>query len=217
MTRQPHSPSRFRRAAFAAGGVLAIGGLVALAGAVGGLSSQPAPKKPNFEDTHLDKTPPRKMTGLVLKKDGWDYNCMECHALMPAKWHYDHPIYQHADIKLEHGNNRFCLNCHHPTNRNVFVDYDGSEIPQNKVDQLCGKCHGTIHREWEAGVHGRQNGHWNKELGPATKLVCIQCHDPHSPAFKPMKPLAPLRYPPRAHNSINSDHSGPHAETGAHE
>ena len=151
-------------------------------------------------DSHLDKTPPRATKGLDLVKLGWTYNCMECHKLFPAKWHYDRPMNEHQDIKLDHGNNRFCLNCHNPTNRNAFVDYDGGEIAQADVVMLCAKCHGTTYRDWKAGVHGRQNGYWNTNLGEKTKLRCIQCHDPHSPKFKPMEPLAPLRYPPRAAN-----------------
>lgn len=153
------------------------------------------------EDAHLDKTPPRATRGLDLVKLGWTYNCMECHKLLPARWHYDRPMVEHQDIRLEHGNNRFCLNCHHPTNRNAFVDYDGSQIPQGEVVRLCAKCHGTIYRDWLAGVHGRRNGYWDTRRGPQTQLRCIQCHDPHRPAFAPMKPMPPLRYPPRAAGS----------------
>jgi len=149
-------------------------------------------------DTHLDKTPPRRTVGLDLVRNGWTYNCMECHKLIPARWHYDRPMNEHKDIKLEHGNNRFCLNCHHATNRNAFVDYDGAEIAQADVVLLCAKCHGTIFRDWQAGAHGRQNGYWKADLGPKTKLRCIQCHDPHHPKFQDMKPLPPLTYPPRA-------------------
>lgn len=152
-------------------------------------------------DTHLDKTPPRATKGLDLVKSGWAYNCMECHKLFPARWHYDdRPFNEHKDIQLDHGNNRFCLNCHHATNRNAFADYDGTEIAQGDVVKLCAKCHGTTYRDWQAGVHGRQNGFWNADLGDKTKLRCIQCHDPHSPKFKEMKPLAPLKYPARAAN-----------------
>jgi hypothetical protein len=149
-------------------------------------------------DTHLDKTPPRQTKGLDLVRMGWTYNCMECHKLLPARWHYDRPMAEHRDLKLEHGNNRFCLNCHHPTNRNAFVDYDGSEIAQAEVVQLCAKCHGPIYRDWQAGVHGRSNGYWDARQGSKTKLRCIQCHDPHQPKFKPMPPLPPLTYPRRA-------------------
>lgn len=152
-------------------------------------------------DTHLDKAPPRATKGLDLVKSGWTYNCMECHKLFPARWHYnDRPFNEHKEIWLDHGNNRFCLNCHHPTNRNAFVDYDGAEIAQADVVMLCAKCHGTIYRDWQAGVHGRENGFWKTDAGEKTKLRCIQCHDPHSPKFKPMKPLPPLKYPARAAN-----------------
>lgn len=161
-------------------------------------AQQPAVGLP--ADTHLDKTPPRETKGLDLVKAGWTYNCMECHKLLTARWHYDdqRPLVEHKDIKLNHGNNRFCLNCHHPKNRNAFVDYDGSEIAEKDVVLLCAKCHGTTYRDWQAGVHGRQNGHWNASQGEKTKLRCIQCHDPHSPKFKEMKPLPPLTYPARA-------------------
>jgi hypothetical protein len=151
-------------------------------------------------DIHLDKAPPRQTVGLDLIRNGWTYNCMECHTLIAAKWQYDRPVNEHRDIKLEHGNNRFCLNCHHATDRNVFADYDGSPIAQADVVQLCAKCHGPTYRDWQAGVHGRQNGFWQAERGPKTKLRCIQCHDPHRPKRSDMKPLAPLRYPSRAAN-----------------
>lgn len=151
-------------------------------------------------DQHLDRTPPRLTKGLDLVKLGWSYNCMECHKLLQARWHYDRPMVEHQNLKLEHGENRFCLNCHHPTNRNAFVDYDGSEIREADVFLLCAKCHGTTYRDWKAGVHGRRNGFWNTSLGPQTRLRCIECHDPHSPKFAPLQPLAPLRYPDRAPN-----------------
>lgn len=149
-------------------------------------------------DAHLDKAAPRETKGLDLVKLGWTYNCMECHKLLPSRWHYDRSMVEHQNITLDHGNNRFCLNCHHPTNRNAFVDYDGSEIAQEDVVLLCAKCHGPTYRDWLAGVHGRQNGHWDTSKGEKTKLRCIQCHDPHQPQFQSMKPLPPLRYPPRA-------------------
>jgi hypothetical protein len=118
--------------------------------------------------------------------------------MLTAKWHYDRPMVEHERIKLDHGNNRFCLNCHHPTNRNAFVDYDGAEIREADVVLLCAKCHGPTYRDWKAGAHGRRNGYWNTSIGPQTRLRCIECHDPHQPAFKQMKPLPPPRYPARA-------------------
>lgn len=162
-------------------------------------------------DTHLDRSPPRTSRGLDLVKMGWSYNCMECHKMLGAKWQTNRAMVEHQDIKLAHGSNRFCLNCHHATNRNAFVDYDGSEISQQNSVVLCAKCHGPTYRDWDAGVHGRRNGYWIKSKGPQTRLQCIQCHDPHQPSFAAMKPLPALRYPARAanghsHARTNSDH-----------
>ncbi|MBL9172144.1 MAG: hypothetical protein JNL10_01295 [Verrucomicrobiales bacterium] len=163
--------------------------------------AKPIPQQPPTgvaEDRHLDKNPPRETRGLDLVRLGWSYNCMECHRLFPARWHYDRPMNEHQDIRLEHGNNRFCLNCHHPTDRNAFVDYDGSAIAEADVVLLCAKCHGPTYRDWKAGVHGRRNGFWDRQKGTQTQLRCIQCHDPHHPKFQPMPPLPPPTYPPRA-------------------
>jgi len=148
----------------------------------------PPPQPPTGvpEDTYLDKDPPRQTVGLNLVKMGWTYDCMECHRSLDPKWHYDHPMVEHESIHLNHGNNRFCLNCHHPTNRNAFVDYDGSEIPEADVVLLCAKCHGPTYRDWRAGAHGRRNGYWNTASGPQTRLKCIQCHNPqHAPGQEP--------------------------------
>jgi formate-dependent nitrite reductase cytochrome c552 subunit len=122
---------------------------------------------------------------------------------------------EHQHIRLEHGDNRFCLNCHNPTNRNAFVDYDGAEIAEADVALVCAKCHGPTYRDWKAGAHGRRNGFWGTRQGPQTRLQCIQCHDPHRPRFQPMKPLAPLKYPargadaPREIRSPKSERAGP--------
>jgi hypothetical protein len=151
-------------------------------------------------DSYLDRTPPRQIHGLRLVKApmNWAYDCTECHKLLPAKWHYDRPLSEHQHIQLEHGENRFCLNCHHAANRSAFADYDGAEIAEGDVVLLCAKCHGPTYRDWQAGAHGRRNGYWDLRQGTQTRLRCIECHDPHRPKFQAMKPLAPLLYPARA-------------------
>ena len=212
---KPLNPTVSHPAAAATNLNVAAGSLPPLPVVARPAARQPLPGLPT--DTHLDKTPPRNTVGLDLLRNGWTYNCMECHKLFPARWHYDRPLNEHKDIKLDHGNNRFCLNCHNPTNRTAFVDYDGAEIPEADVVLLCAKCHGPTYRDWKAGVHGRQNGYWNTSMGPKTKLRCIQCHDPHSPKFQPVKPLAPLRYPTRAANSQQSDASAPNHAHTSHE
>jgi hypothetical protein len=177
--------------------------------------AHPAPTRPSVgspDDKHLDKTPPRHTTGLDLVKLGWTYNCMDCHKLLQARWHYDRPMVEHESIKLNHGNSRFCLNCHHPTNRNAFVDYDGAEIREADVVLLCAKCHGPIYRDWQAGVHGRRNGYWNTSQGTQTRLRCIECHDPHQPAFKVLKPLPAPGYPSRAPHPPAPGHQASHVQ-----
>lgn len=159
-------------------------------------------------DKHLDKTPPRLVMGMDLRRLGWRYDCMECHQHVDAKRFDREEIkVEHERIQLDHGNNRYCLNCHHPDNRNSFVDYDGSEIPESQVTMLCAKCHGPKYRDWEAGVHGRQNGYWDLTKGTRSKLRCIQCHDPHAPAFPEITPMAAPWYPKRAAGS-KSAHQG---------
>lgn len=162
----------------------------------------------DIANPNLDIAPVRETSGLNLARGTWKYNCMECHRFLKARWHYTKPMAEHRDLELKHGNNRFCLNCHHPDNRNAFVDYDGSEIEQSNVVGLCAKCHGPQERDWRAGVHGRSNGFWNTAEGEKERLSCIQCHDPHDPAFKPMQPLAPPTYPARAPGGpVKHDHS----------
>lgn len=164
------------------------------------------------QDHYLDKSPVRKTKGLDLVKEQWTYDCMSCHRLLEAKWHYDRKLVEHESIVLNHGNNRFCLNCHHAKNRNAFVDYDGAEIAEEDVVSLCAKCHGPTYQDWKAGAHGRTNGFWDKSKGPQTKLRCIQCHDPHTPKFPKMDAFAAPTYPKRAagahdkHESTGEDH-----------
>ena len=136
---------------------------------------------------------------------------MEGHDILDhSRWERDELQVEHENIKLNHGNNRYCLNCHHEKNRKAFVDYDGSEIAEQDVVLLCAKCHGPKYRDWKAGVHGRQNGYWDESKGEQTRLRCIQCHDPHEPVYQSMKPLPPLTYPDRAPHSKHGSEEGGH-------
>ena len=116
------------------------------------------------------------------------YRCSECHALMRSPPETDRPLTQHRHIKLNHGINDRCFNCHHRENRNAFAGYGGDPIPYDEPHLLCAKCHGPVYRDWTHGVHGRTNGYWNARLGPVERKKCIECHDPHAPAFQPMAP-----------------------------
>jgi len=119
------------------------------------------------------------------------YRCSECHSLIPSPVETDRPLTQHLQIRLEHGINRRCFNCHHRTQRDAFVDDRGEPIPYDQPQILCSRCHGPVYRDWTHGVHGRTNGTWDAAAGPAQRLRCIECHDPHSPAFQPLPPAPP--------------------------
>lgn len=99
----------------------------------------------------------------------------------------------HGDIALKHGaDNRWCLDCHDPLDRDRLRLASGERIGFEVSYQLCGQCHGDKFRDWRVGVHGKRTGSWN---GPKQYLLCVHCHDPHSPRFKPVKPMAPPARP----------------------
>jgi hypothetical protein len=117
---------------------------------------------------------------------------------------------KHAEVALEHGMNTNCFNCHHPTNRDAFVDEFGREIPWDQPQLMCGKCHGLVYRDWQHGAHGRVNGYWDQTAGAQTRVKCIACHRPHHPPFPPMEP-APgpntLRTGPEDHGVHAKEHN----------
>jgi len=139
---------------------------------------------------------------------GYTYQCMDCHRIIPSPAETFRKLTQHTEIRLNHGINTRCFNCHHPTHRNAFVDDFGAEIPWNQPQLLCAKCHGPVYRDWQAGSHGRINGYWDPARGPQTKLRCIECHDPHHPPFQPLPP-APGPHTLRMGAPSPAQHAGP--------
>lgn len=126
---------------------------------------------------------------LRLRRSGFQYKCSECHRLFESPLKQEPRVAEHTDLILTHGRNDYCFNCHHKANRDVYTDYDGSEIPASEPARLCAKCHGTTYRDWLVGVHGRITGSWKSTQREGTRILCIQCHDPHSPKFPALKPL----------------------------
>jgi hypothetical protein len=123
--------------------------------------------------------------------------CRACHGKekdFPVNFKRRESLLIHRNIKLNHGGVRvWCLDCHHPDNRNYLLPLsDGKLIPFEQSYLLCGKCHGTKFRDWRLGIHGKRTGSWN---GPKSYYLCVNCHDPHSPKFKPIEPLAPPNKP----------------------
>ena len=141
---------------------------------------------------------------LVFPKEHSDLiiamrNCATCHTGEPTpelKFGADGSVIMpqaHQDLlAMAHGrNNRNdnCFNCHNSAKLNEFVTREGTKLTFAQAPLLCASCHGPTYRDWEAGVHGRTNGYWNKDLGPATRQDCTSCHDPHAPAFPAIIPL----------------------------
>lgn len=131
--------------------------------------------------------------------------CRACHGPekdFPVNFKRREALLVHRNIQLMHGGVRvWCLDCHHPDNRNYLLPLsDGKLIDFQHSYLLCGKCHGTKFRDWRNGIHGKRTGSWN---GKKTYYLCINCHDPHSPRFKPIQPMPPPEKPrtPRLRSS----------------
>ncbi len=116
------------------------------------------------------------------------FPCSECHADLEVN-EERRELDFHEDIKLKHAEEqRWCLDCHNPADRDKLRLANGQPISFETSYNLCGQCHGTIFRDWKAGVHGKRTGFWN---GKKQYRLCVHCHNPHSPRYKPIEPLPP--------------------------
>jgi hypothetical protein len=118
------------------------------------------------------------------------FPCSDCHDDMepnPTR----RELEEHTEIaeSFNHAKEqRWCLDCHNPDDRDKLRLVSGTLIPFEESYALCGQCHGTIFRDWKAGVHGKRTGEWN---GKKLYRLCVHCHNPHTPKFKPIEPLPP--------------------------
>ncbi len=125
----------------------------------------------------------------IINIGSYDMRCNDCHFVDMGIRQTDRDLVQHADIKLNHGTNDSCLNCHDQNDREKLTLRNGGLVGYDQVESLCAQCHGPIHRDWEQGSHGKTIGYWDTNLGEAEKFSCADCHDPHSPTYDPMPPL----------------------------
>ncbi len=133
------------------------------------------------------------MKELTIFKAQEVSNCSECH---DEEWEVDLERRElgepHDEIPGKFVNhdseNRWCLDCHSPDNRDKLRLINGKFVSFNEYYRLCEQCHKRIYREWKMGVHGKRTGYWN---GVKEYLHCSQCHNPHDPPFKPLKPEPP--------------------------
>lgn len=118
------------------------------------------------------------------------FPCSECHADMEVNPKRRKLEMFHTDIELKNHaeDQRWCLDCHNPDNRDVLRLASGKLVSFEESYYLCGQCHGTIFRDWKAGVHGKRTGEWN---GKKVYRLCVHCHNPHQPRFKPLVPKPP--------------------------
>ena len=147
------------------------------------------------------------------------FDCNSCHEInKPGKLEFDATSglvilpAGHQDLVMRHGRNHRnenCYNCHDEANHALLKRRDNRKVKLEESTQLCAGCHGPNYRDWEAGIHGRTSGYWNRDLGPITRRDCVDCHNPHSPAFPAIKP-APGPHP--LHAKENSKHQASHSE-----
>jgi hypothetical protein len=122
------------------------------------------------------------------------FPCSDCHADMepnPTR----RELEEHTEIAnaFNHASEqRWCLDCHNPDDRDKLRLASGALISFEESYLLCGQCHGTIYRDWKAGVHGKRTGEWN---GKKLYRLCVHCHNPHTPRFKQLIPLPPPNRP----------------------
>lgn len=120
--------------------------------------------------------------------NGYTRDCQDCHRLFSAPTDTPRPLRQHQGIRLDHGINGRCRNCHDASDRNLLTRRDGATIPFDREEELCSQCHGTTYRDWQDGMHGKTLGYWSAALGEPHRLGCTECHDPHRPAFPGFSP-----------------------------
>lgn len=119
------------------------------------------------------------------------FPCSDCHGDMDVNPERRELEDEHVEISemFNHASDqRWCLDCHNPDNRDVLRLANGDLVSFEESYNLCGQCHGTIFRDWKAGIHGKRTGEWN---GKKQYRLCVHCHNPHSPKFKSIKPLPP--------------------------
>jgi hypothetical protein len=119
------------------------------------------------------------------------FPCSDCHSDMevnPERRELEDEHIEISEIFNHASEQRWCLDCHNPDDRDKLRLANGDLVSFEESYNLCGQCHGTIFRDWKAGIHGKRTGEWN---GKKQYRLCVHCHNPHSPKFKPIKPLPP--------------------------
>ena len=169
---------------------------------------QDSPPEVKFDDQHRIVLPKEHADLMISMR-----NCAECHPPNdPVKLEYADdgslivPAAHRGLIAMAHGRNfrnENCYNCHDRGQLDQLHTPEGTKLKFEQATLLCAGCHGPTYRDWEAGVHGRTSGHWDRSAGPIKREECTSCHDPHAPAFTGIIPMPGphLLHPPPSHAS----------------
>jgi formate-dependent nitrite reductase cytochrome c552 subunit len=112
----------------------------------------------------------------------------------------------HQGLKYNHGN-LTCLSCHNSTDYDTLRLADTRAVEFSDSMTLCSQCHGPQRRDYDLGLHGGMNGHWDLARGGRTRNTCVDCHDPHTPAFPLVLPVLPPRDRVSVQKQISPDAS----------
>lgn len=121
--------------------------------------------------------------------EGRSENCNACHQIFKSAHGGGELLTYHTEIRLNHGLNTRCINCHDVDNRELLTLRDGATVPYSDTPLLCAQCHGTVYRDWQNGTHGKTLGSWVTGSAARRRLNCNECHDPHSPRYPAFEPL----------------------------
>jgi len=182
-----------RRPAAWVGWLLPVG-FAALAGVIFTGSRHtdiPLPPQQAFDHGSLIVGPRRvAMTDPAhLLVEGRPQTCNGCHQIFNSERPAGTALDYHQSVRLNHGLNDRCVNCHDQGNRERLTLHDGSTVTMADTPRLCSQCHGTVYRDWQRGTHGKTLGSWITRSAAQQRLNCNQCHDPHSPKYEPYAPL----------------------------
>lgn len=208
-------PDRVARPAFWGGlrgrRILQCTGLLVLTGlAVGVISADSGPRvsrpaMPTAQPSNAPRFavvinrpagPPQVATGLTnFQGQPVFASCSSCHTT--TKPNLDNRSSTdldqfHQGLKYVHGN-LSCLSCHNSQNYETLRLADTRSVEFSDSMTLCSQCHGPQRRDYDRGLHGGMNGHWDLTRGGRTRNTCINCHDPHAPAFPLVMPVLPPR------------------------
>lgn len=143
------------------------------------------PSIPDLVPLKAEWYTPETARGEILVNTVLPGNCFICHSVQVPDPDTIRPQFAHLTVKMEHGVNDRCFNCHHIYDRDSLAGDGETKIPFATPEKLCARCHGIIVRDWQAGTHGLRQGGWLVKDGmPPVNFTCTECHDPHSPKFK---------------------------------